>query len=529
MFLDAVAASGSNDVWAVGSRLYQPYIMHWNGSQCLPAKVPQLEILDNMLLGVAALGPNDVWAVGRSSDAAIALHWDGTAWHNASPPRSPLGNEQFRAVAALSTTNVWPVGQLYLGSDQGKTLVKRYISTVALGGATITRSGASGTATISVALSSTVPQTATVAYATSNETAIAGTDYVATSGVLKIPPCQRGATFSVSLLDNPVWKPSAIVKLTISNPVGTTLATPAIMRLNIANYAKAPPGRLAYLPGIAHAVAQMNQGRIAYVGVLGAANPPNWDIWTMQPDGGDRRQLTSHPARDFYPAWSADGLRIAFVSERDGNPEVYVMNADGSQQVRLTNNAAIDTMPTWSPDGQSIAFISNRNDQQLLYIMRADGSQPIRITKPATSVDAKDSAPDWSPDGQRIAFASERNGGSEIYAINPDGNQLQRLTNNGYPDVDPAWSPDGQMLAFTATIPGYQNIATMRPDGSQLRLLNQNFDTGVSPTWSPDGARIAFSGGYSEGISVLTVVGGQPTQLPRSTATEFDPDWQPQP
>ncbi|HET9222331.1 MAG TPA: Calx-beta domain-containing protein, partial [Roseiflexaceae bacterium] len=268
--LYAVAASGSNDVWAVGSNTsLQPDIIHWGGSQWLRATLPQLELSDNVLLGVTALGPNDVWAVGRSTDAAIALHWDGAAWRDASPPRSPLGYEQFRAVAALSTTNVWTAGQLYLGSDQGKTLVKRYAPTVALGGATMTRSGGSGAAAVTVALSSTVPHTVTVAYATSNETAIAGTDYVATSGVLKILPCQRSATFSVPLLDNPAWRPSAVVRLTISNPTGATLATPATTRVNIADYAKAPPGRLAYLPGITSAGAQLNQGRIAYVGVLG--------------------------------------------------------------------------------------------------------------------------------------------------------------------------------------------------------------------------------------------------------------------
>ena len=98
---------------------------------------------------------------------------------------------------------------------------------------------------------------------------------------------------------------------------------------------------------------------------------------------GDLRdeRLRRHPPhrprrpRWWTPAWSPDGRRIAFTSERDGNPEIYVMNADGSGVTRLTYNDArdLDSFPAWSPDGRRIAFHSNRDGNFEIYVMNASG------------------------------------------------------------------------------------------------------------------------------------------------------------
>ena len=105
--------------------------------------------------------------------------------------------------------------------------------------------------------------------------------------------------------------------------------------------------------------------RIAFV----SDRDGNPEIYVMDTDGGNLQNLTDNPAVDHSPSWSPDGKRIAFVSDRDGNPnEIYVMDTDGGNLQNLTNNPADDDGPSWSPDGKHIAFVSDRD------VMNANGS-----------------------------------------------------------------------------------------------------------------------------------------------------------
>ena len=141
------------------------------------------------------------------------------------------------------------------------------------------------------------------------------------------------------------------------------------------------------------------------------------------------------------------------------------MNADGSNQVNITNNEARDTMPAWSPDGTKIAFVSDRDhvaeevveqpkaeevgDPEYLakamkarkkhdiFVMNADGSNPVNLTKFPNN----DFYPTWSPDGTRIAFISIREGKRELYSMAADGSDVIALTNNNSMDEEPSWSP----------------------------------------------------------------------------------------
>ena len=93
------------------------------------------------------------------------------------------------------------------------------------------------------------------------------------------------------------------------------------------------------------------------------------DIYVVDINGENLRQLTEDPAQDLYPAWSPDGQWIAFWSNREGGNAVYLMDADGANPKRLANGRS----PEWAPDGQQIAFVSRQDDLEGIFIMDTEG------------------------------------------------------------------------------------------------------------------------------------------------------------
>ena len=118
----------------------------------------------------------------------------------------------------------------------------------------------------------------------------------------------------------------------------------------------------------------------------------NHEIYSMTLDGGDVRRLTDLPDWDTYPAVSPDGRQLLWrriaptggKSESGRNSEVFWMDLQTGEQKNLTANQAYDGWPAWSPDGKRIAFASNRANVAFeafdIYVAGADGSNPTRVT-----------------------------------------------------------------------------------------------------------------------------------------------------
>jgi Tol biopolymer transport system component len=261
------------------------------------------------------------------------------------------------------------------------------------------------------------------------------------------------------------------------------------------------------------------------------------DIWTMSPRGGNLVNLTANSgAFDGLSSWRADGRRLAFMSDRrtatnlEGDTEIFVMNADGSNQRQITFNAFDDEHPAWSPDGKRIVFardfdpIVGQFDEDL-FTMDADGTnEKNRTNTPGVN----EFEPVWSPTGRTIAFASDRDGDGEIYRMRPNGSGVRQLTFNALNDEFPDWSPDGRRIAFFGERDGNFDIYTMRADGGKQTRLTFDAAFDGLPVWSPDGRQLTFASDRDGNDEIYTMRADGSHQVNRTSNAAFDngPDWQ---
>jgi len=257
----------------------------------------------------------------------------------------------------------------------------------------------------------------------------------------------------------------------------------------------------------------------------------NLEVNQVSPKGDEITRLTHGENINVYDrlAWSPDGDRLAFVSQREGNPELYVLESKLGNTTRVTFNQARDRLAGWSPNGEWLVFYAIDSDSEPgLWLRNPSGVNLIRLTQ-GVDTDAV-----WSPDGEMIAFVRTQDDNLDIYVVaKPDagtwreGVQELRLTQTPEQDISPDWSPDSRALAFVSSRDGNPEIYTMRADGARQRRLTNNGHDDLEPVWSPDGQKIAFvSYAFGAGeIFVTDADGSDQQRLTNNNAEENSPDW----
>ena len=281
-------------------------------------------------------------------------------------------------------------------------------------------------------------------------------------------------------------------------------------------------------------------GRIAFSSDRGGG--ADAEIYTMRPQGGGVIQVTDAPGNSIFSDWTPDGRKIVFDSDRvtggctqqGCNVEIFITNANGSGVRRLTRSPAFDGSPTVSPDGTRVAFESDRDGDPEIYTMRLDGTHVTQVTHN----DWIDFNPSWSPSGRRLAYQSDAGRGFEhsaIFTIGIKGSHRRRITPWHLKAGSVDWAPGGARLTFNSNdvVDQPSAIYTIRKDGSELRRLTKPGpgDSSFLPSWSPDGRKIAFARAANQvpDIYVIGRGGRNLTRLTRAPADDFAPDWGPRP
>lgn len=146
------------------------------------------------------------------------------------------------------------------------------------------------------------------------------------------------------------------------------------------------------------------------------------------------------------PAITADASMIAYDGYRNstGHHDVYVWRQSDESVVNLTNDAAHEDIDAaWSPDGSRLAFVSDRGGQWDIWTMNPDGSDVRQLT----NTGSRELHPRWSPDGTRLAFRTFSSSGSYIWTVNADGSGATPVSELGNLAL-PSWSPDGSRIVF---------------------------------------------------------------------------------
>jgi TolB protein len=228
--------------------------------------------------------------------------------------------------------------------------------------------------------------------------------------------------------------------------------------------------------------------RIAYVTRERAGRGYSFKLQVADADGYNPQTILSSVEPLISPAWSADGMQLAYVSFEKRRPVLYAQNVLTRARTRLAEFDGINSAPAWSPDGTRLALTLSRDGNPEIYVMRLADNSLTRLTfDPAI-----DTEPSWSPDGREIVFTSDRSGKPQIYRMSADGGSARRVTFEGEYNARASFSPDGTMLTLVSGAAGRYHAALFHLSTSVLQTLT---DTPLdeSPTFAPNGRMVLYA------------------------------------
>ncbi len=210
------------------------------------------------------------------------------------------------------------------------------------------------------------------------------------------------------------------------------------------------------------------------------ANIKNIDLYEYSFATNVIKMLSNRRGINSGAAYAPDGKRMALTMSYLGNPEIFLFEPESKAVTRLTKSLGFDVDPSWSPDGKKMAFVSNRTGMPMVFSMNADGSDAKRLT----FAGRYNATPSWSPKGSKLVFAGWIDKIFDIFLMNSDGTNIERLTKEQGNNEDPYFSADGNFVVFSSNRTGQKNIYVMNIDGTFVKRLTFGLGNCVAPKWS---------------------------------------------
>lgn len=242
--------------------------------------------------------------------------------------------------------------------------------------------------------------------------------------------------------------------------------------------------------------------RIAFINAEGTPPQQRYKLIVADADGENQQVIANSTEPLMSPAWSPDGLSLAYVSFESKAAAIYVQTLRTGERSRVSARAGINGAPAWSPDGKTLALTLSRKDGDVdVYTLNLSSQLLTRMTfDPGI-----DTEPQWSLDGSKLYFNSDRAGSPQIYEIDPSQpNRAARVTFDGSYNARPRISPDGKKMAVVYLDRGNYRIAVVDLATKSVQVLSQGRQD-ESPSFAPNGAMLIYAT-QDRGRGVLATV-----------------------
>ncbi len=218
---------------------------------------------------------------------------------------------------------------------------------------------------------------------------------------------------------------------------------------------------------------------------------------SMTESGRSLTRLTTNGATDVGGKWSPDGGRIAWASNRTGNLQIWVMNSDGSNPRQISQEPYVNGWPEWSPDGSKLTYwrYDQATGMSSIVVDRLNGAAPTVLVSSNEALDR----PAWRPDGAYIAYGAVTDGNWDIWVISADGSEKYRLTQEPAMESNSLWSPDGSTIAYKVAPGGdygltVEDLMTFENGFASPTIHTWNSVKSVQGyDWSPQGDKLVYT------------------------------------